>query len=274
MPPVKARPWSRSIIRWAGSKRLLLPALTDLIGGRPKRYIEPFCGSAALFFAMRPQAAVLGDLNADLIHAYTVLRRHPRILWRAVTALRSEDYYEIRGQSPEQLDNLSRAARFLYLNRYCFNAVYRTNRRGEFNVPRGTASGGVPSEILFYRCAVALRNSTLLCADFTRTIEGTTEGDVVYLDPPYDLASRQRYGEYGYGSFGRDDVHRLVSAVRMIDGRRAFFVLSYFDDPLLRAELASYRTITIDVPRHVAGFARARQRAHELLITNLKPLVS
>jgi DNA adenine methylase len=264
------RPWCRSVLRWAGSKRTLLPTLLSLVGGAHGRYIEPFCGSAALFFALRPSAAILGDTNRDLMETYAVLRRHPRQLHRAVTAHERSDYYRIRALDPSQLGSLERAARFLFLNRNCFNAVYRTNRKGHFNVPLGVRTGQVPSVREFYRCSIALRSANTICADFAATLASVRTGDVVYLDPPYDLATRQRHGEYGYGSFGRGDVTRLAAAIRAIVTRRAYFILSYFDDDAVRQEFQAFPTFSIRVSRHVAGFARGRRPARELLITNIR----
>src|SRR5207249_4249691 len=130
--------------------------------------------------------AILGDVNPELMNAYEMLRGHPWQLWRRATAFsqKASVYYVLRRVDPEGLSPLDRAARFIYLNRYCFNGVYRTNRRGQFNVPRGHSTGGIPPPQSFYRCSVALRAAALIRADFSTTLADAKAHDFVYLDPP------------------------------------------------------------------------------------------
>jgi DNA adenine methylase len=262
--------WSTSIIRWAGSKRSLLPILLSCVPPQFSRYVEPFAGSGTLFFALKPNRAVLGDLNGELIQTYAILRDHPRLLHRRTAALPNNDqcYYRVRRQSPTQLPRFEAAVRFLYLNRYCFNGVYRTNRNNEFNVPRGASTGSLPSEAAFYRAAIALRRAELRAGDFATTLADIQEGDFVYIDPPYDTASRPRYGEYGYGSFSSADLPRLVQALVNIDRAKAYFLLSYADTAPLRLLAQAWWQRRLIVRRHVAGFAEDRSRVRELLVSN------
>ena len=127
----------RPILRWAGSKRQLLPLLSSYWKGA-ERYVEPFAGSCCLFYRLGPEVALLADKNPELIEMYDVLRRHPKApLHQAVTSLHTAKwlYLQVRALRPADLTQLERAARFIYLNRNCFNGIYRTNLRGEFNVP-------------------------------------------------------------------------------------------------------------------------------------------
>lgn len=164
--------WAAPLLRWAGSKRKLVTLLRLAIPEGVKRYIEPFAGSACLFFATRPGAAVLGDINAELINTYDVVRKHPRRVARIVHAMprTKRQYYRVREVKPETLTAIERAARFVYLNRNCFNGVYRTDRQGNFNVPMGKKTGRVPTEVEFYRCSVALRNAELRQTDFQEAV--------------------------------------------------------------------------------------------------------
>src|SRR5215471_9721752 len=131
-------------LRWAGSKRQLLPRLASYWNHSYKRYLEPFAGSARLFFHLCPKSAILGDINQELIHTYEQLIRAPDDVISRVFSWRQNKsaYYKIRSLIPETLDKSSRAARFIYLNRYCFNGLYRTNLRGDFNVPYGGLKTG------------------------------------------------------------------------------------------------------------------------------------
>jgi DNA adenine methylase len=244
------------------------------MGAAPRiyeRYVEPFAGSACLFFALRPKTAVLGDINRELLHAYEVIRQHPRIIYRmASSESRSQRrYYAIRKLVPEKLSDIERAARFVYLNRYCFNGVYRTNRAGQFNVPRGKDMGAIPSEKMFYRCSVALRDCELRSNDFEDCLKDLKCGDFVYLDPPYSNSQRKIYGEYGYGVFAPMDHDRLAKLLKRVDKAGASFLLSYcVDDTLIAMLSRRWNVQRVSVRRNVSGFAHTRRTAEELLVSN------
>jgi DNA adenine methylase len=267
---VAGRLSQRPILRWAGSKRKLLPQLLGYVPSPCTRYVEPFAGSACLLLAVRPQAAVIGDINADLIEVYEVLRSCPDDLYTAVTSLpaSSEFYYALRGKNPALMTEIERAARFVYLNRFSFNGVYRTNARGEFNVPRGSATGSLPPREDFVGCAEILAQCQLCVGDFASTLGLVSEGDFVYLDPPYTTRSRPTYGEYGYGSFSAKDFSRLVEVTRKIVDAGATVLLSYSEDALSCDYFKSWRCLPLRVRRHVAGFARHRKIVREVLLTN------
>src|SRR6185295_4945248 len=137
----------RPLLRWAGSKRKLLPKLVHYWGTGFSRYIEPFVGSGALFYALAPAGAVLSDLNGELIDALTTTRNKPDAVYDVLVTLRrgNKSYYALRAQDAATISIVERAARFLFLNRYCFNGLYRTDRFGRFNVPYGaTKTGDIP----------------------------------------------------------------------------------------------------------------------------------
>ncbi len=266
-------PWSYSILRWAGSKRKLLPILMANIPYKYERYIEPFCGSACLFFALRPNQAILGDINDELIHCYKILRNHPFLLARTASEIPNTvlDYSEIRKQSPLELNPIDRAARFVYLNRFCFNGVYRTNKKGDFNVPRGTRTGAIPSATAFYRCSYALRKSVLLSMDFKDCLSQVRKGDFIYLDPPYATSEKLSIEEYGPDSFQHHDIERLINTLSRIDRVGATFLLSYEDsEDLLKLTPTHWSIGRIRVHRHVAGFSKHREIVGEALISNNK----
>lgn len=263
-------PWSPPILRWAGSKRKLVPTLMTNAPASYERYIEAFAGSACLLFALHPKNAVLNDINEQLIESYSVLRDHPRLLARGVHALPNtkKEYYRQRSLDTSKLQPLDRAIRFIYLNRNCFNGVYRTNRQGVFNVPRGKKTGSIPSEQEFYRCSVALRDTDLRALDFENCLADVKKGDFVYLDPPYSTSSRPRYGEYGYASFQPIDVTRLVGVLRTLDQRGAHFLLSYAGGKSVKRSFSEWFCKSIRVRRHVAGFVDHRTVVDEILVSN------
>jgi len=266
-------PWVNPLLRWAGSKRSLLPELSVRLPRPLKgRYLEPFAGSACLFFAARPKQAVLGDLNGELIDTYRAIRSHPRHVARAMHSweMDSDSYYEVRALDVEALSSVRRAARFLYLNRLCFNGVYRTNRAGLFNVPFGVRTGALPTEAHIYRCSVALRGVDLRAGDFDETTYDVGEGDFVYLDPPYTQDPKSAYGVYGYGSFSARDLDRVFGVLERIDAAGAGFLFSYAAIDDLSERLPRAWSITsATVPGRVAAATTSRIQRRELLISNV-----
>lgn len=245
--------------------------LREFVPAQFGTYIEPFAGSACLFFALQPQDAVLGDINAELIQTYRQLRRHPSKVYEAVSAFPRlpKTYYRIRDLDASNLSAFDRSVRFLYLNRNCFNAVYRVNKRGQFNVPFGTRTGNLPSVEEFRACGRVLKNARLVTADFEDVIDQAKVGDFLYLDPPYSKSVAGEPGLFGTGAFTRKDLTRLIAATTQAANRGVTFLLSFEYDDDLRKELSHVRVKEITAHRHVSGFTGARGRVAELLFTNL-----
>lgn len=262
-------------LRWAGSKRRLLPTLQSFCPQSFERYVEPFAGSACLFFLLQPRQAIIGDFNQSLIETYTAVARSPRAISNRLATFptTSDFYYSLRKQSPSCLTPIERAARFIYLNRFCFNGVYRTNRNGEFNVPRGTKTGQLPTYTELKECASVLSRASFVAGDFEETLAQATTNDFVYLDPPYSLATERNRGEYGYGGFSSVDMARLQRSLAGLHERGATFILSYRCTNQVRLMFAPWHQKTLTVRRHVAGFAVDRRNVRELLISNI-PLVA
>lgn len=263
---------SEPILRWAGSKKKLLPLLAAATPSRFKRYVEPFVGSAVLFLRLDAEEAILGDINTDLIDTYTTLRDHPHEIWDRVSSMSQDQdyYYELRSQNPVTLPNLDRAARFVYLNRFCFNGVYRTNRAGKFNVARGKGHLYIPDIEVFNGVARALRRADLHCGDFDAVVNKAECGDFLYLDPPYALGGKRDRGEYGMGSFRETDEGRLVDSIQRASARGVRVLLSYSPSPQVIENLPGWHVHELTVARNVAGFAGSRRRAEEILISNYR----
>lgn len=234
--------------------------------------MEPFAGSACLFFAIRPRHSILGDLNIELIHMYQTVRKNPEVVYGIMSSWDSgkTEYLRIRGLNPDSLAPYERAARFIYLNRFCFNGLYRTNKSGGFNVPYGgRKTGALPNIHLLRFCASALRKSRLMAADFRKTLSNVQRGDFVYLDPPYSVENRRVFKEYGAHSFGTEDLKDLGAQLCIIDQRRAHFVASYADCAEARRVFENWTTYRCQTRRNVAGFHKARRKQYELVATNL-----
>jgi DNA adenine methylase len=214
----KARPF----LKWAGGKTQLLPELTKHVPPTYGRYIEPMVGGGALFFHLRPEVAILGDLNEELINCYRVVRDEVEaVIGRLRRCLNEEEfYYRVRAQDPHELDTVCRAARTIYLNKTCFNGLYRVNKSGKFNVPFGRRRNPTICDEEGLRCAsAALQGVRLVAGDYKDILrEHAVVGDFVYLDPPYHpvggYADFKRFTkEFFYEEDHielRDEFHRLV----------------------------------------------------------------
>jgi DNA adenine methylase len=234
-------------------------------------YIEPFAGSACLFFDIEPGRAILGDLNRELVNSYRVLRDDPRAVLSILRGLIPDSgaYYRVREESPDDLPGAEAAARFFYLNRHCFNGLYRTNMKGKFNVPMGkTKNRPSLDEKLFLSASQMLSRAELVNADFEVTLSKANHGDFVYLDPPYISRSRRIFSEYLPNSFTDRDLDRLYDSLDDLDRRGVTFVITYSDGTEARKLLSKWKPQRWRARRHIAGFAAHRRFSYELIATN------
>jgi len=260
------------LLRWAGSKRQLLPVLSQFWNVRFSRYIEPFMGSACLFFALSPPRALLSDLNGDLVSTYSAVRDTPLEVHQSLRRipLGKESYYALRKSDPTTMSVADAAARFIFLNRFCFNGLYRTNLSGQFNVPFAPAkTGRLPTKDELHQYSARLRHARLLSGDFSKTLETVRAGDFVYLDPPFAVANRRIFRQYGPHTFGRTDLTRLSQYLDRIHCAGAHFVLSYAYCKEARQCFGKWSQRRVRLQRNIAGFSSNRKTAVELLVTNL-----
>jgi DNA adenine methylase len=216
-------------LKWAGGKRWLIRSYARLLSVPFDRYVEPFLGGGAVFFYLSPKNALLSDLNADLIDCYTAIKLHyPEVLkiLRRHQRLHSREYYYAervrrRRSLPE------RAAQFLYLNRTCWNGLYRVNRQGEFNVPIGTKSSVLLPTDDFNKTSLLLQSAELRSQDFEKTLDGVGEGDFVFADPPYSVKHNLNgFLKYNDSIFTWDDQIRLHNSLVKAKSRGARILLT------------------------------------------------
>ncbi len=265
----------RPILRWAGSKRQLLPLLRQYWSPDFERYVEPFCGSSALFFVIRPARALLADSNSHLIEFYEELRDDPVTLWREVTSIPQTPatYEALRTLVPARIAKARRAVRFLYLNRNCFNGLYRTNNSGQFNVPFAPSrTGAMPALADFINAADRLKTARLRSCDFGHTLRDVRNGDFVYLDPPFFVRARRVFRDYGPRRFLQQDIDRLGAHLDKLHARGAKFLLSFADCSEARKLAVNWIHRRVRVRRQIAGFADNRRFAYELIISNTAPI--
>lgn len=263
----------QTFLRWAGSKRRLVSRLKTHLPQQFERYVEPFAGSACLFFEIEPARALLGDLNSELVHTYdTICNSHHTVAHHLASMSASREfYYSLRSLDPAKLSPSFRTARFIYLNRFCFNGLYRTNLRGEFNVPFGAGScGTLPNAATLSGAARALRRAEIKCCSFEKLLETTRRGDFVYMDPPFSVRRRRVFREYGENLFSIHHLPLLKRWMKHLSRNGIPFVLSYADSKEGRELACGYACEVVMTRRNIAGFTHLRRRARELIITNQK----
>jgi DNA adenine methylase len=260
-------------LRWAGSKRRLLPVLKTFWTARHRRYVEPFAGSACLFFALKPSKAILGDLNPELISTYIEVKYRINAVLRELEKLppwNKEEYIRLRSLNPGGLAPPVRAARFIYLNRFCFNGIYRTNLKGQFNVPySGDRCGAVPADNIFRQCSRRLRGARIVNGDFEQVLKHAEKGDLVYMDPPYAVRARRVFREYDPSTFTHEDITRLRYWMERLNASGVNFVVSYAESDEADVLKKHFSYETVAVRRNIAGFAAHRSMTNEVLISNI-----
>lgn len=203
-------------LKWVGGKRWLPSRYGWLIPRQMKTYVEPFLGGGAMLFHLAPRTALISDVNSELIATYAAIKRD----WRKVEALLAQHqkrhsethYYRVR--SADTSDPLSRAARFLYLNRACFNGIYRVNLRGEFNVPKGSKTAIMLPDDDFQSVSEILKRCRILAQDFESTMSLAKAGDFVFVDPPYTVKHNNNgFIKYNQQLFSWDDQVRLRRSI-------------------------------------------------------------
>jgi DNA adenine methylase len=259
-------------LKWAGGKRWFVSRYLDLLPSEFNRYIEPFLGSGALFFAIRPHKAILADLNADLIATYSAIRED----WKPVVRILSEYhrehskdfYYSVRSSRPRTLHG--RAARFIYLNRTCWNGLYRVNLRGEFNVPMGTKERVLLGADDFCRASVLLKRAALIASDFGQVVCEAGRGDLIFADPPYVTAHSQNgFLKYNERLFSWTDQIRLRDALLGAKRRGAAIVATNADTPSIRALYREhFKIFSATRSSVIASDTRNRGRTSELIISS------
>jgi DNA adenine methylase len=226
-----------SFLKWAGGKRWLVNRYADLFPKNYERYFEPFVGSGSVFFALKPSRGQISDKNSELINLYKALKSSPNEVWRSLQrhALHHSDsyYYRVRASKPRS--EVGKASRMLYLNRACWNGLYRVNLQGEFNVPRGTKNTIVFEQDDFNGVAAALRNIGIRCGDFEKSIDAAENDDFLFLDPPYTVSHNNNgFIKYNESLFTWDDQVRLCQAVQRASDRGVKILLTNADHKPIR----------------------------------------
>lgn len=263
-------------IRYPGGKGRVLNFLLPRLAFpklAPSRFVEPFVGGGAVFFALSPRRALLSDINVELIDLYRGIRLYATDVWDVFRRLppTKEAYYTIRGWRRQELDLCARAARTLYLNRTCFKGMWRHNSDGQFNVGYGGEDRRwVVSKEGLVRVATKLRRARLMCADFEEVIDACEEGDLVFLDPPYRPGDREMgHDHYTCGRFTFDDHRRLAAALRRARHKRVRWAMTTSAHPDIVELFCRYHIVAMPTGTG-RRIGHLTQRCGEVLIRNYR----
>jgi len=260
-------------LKWAGGKRWFVAEHAELLRRDAHRYVDPFLGGGAVFFHVKPARAILSDLNGDLIETYQALRDEPREVWKNLRSHQrqhsKEHYYLVRQQRLR--NSARRAARFIYLNRTCFNGLYRVNRDGAFNVPKGTRDSVLLLTDDFETTAGILRSAFLTTRDFAETISECTEGDFLYVDPPYTVRhNKNSFLRYNEDIFSWSDQKRLADSLLRAAKQGACVLMTNANHTCIHNLYMDriWQRLTVGRLSLLASSANNRNATTELVVSN------
>ena len=262
-----------SFVKWAGSKVQVMDRIRQAIPRRFGTYYEPMVGSGTVWLKLNPKRAILGDVNAELINCFLVIRDHLEPMVRILGTHKNtaEHFAEVRAIDPNDLSPVERAARTIYLNKTCFNGLYRVNKSGRFNVPYGhIAWANTCDEHTLRKVHRRLQGVTVLQGDYEACVAGARRGDLVYFDPPYLSPGPKPTIFYAYQPrrFGEAEQRRLADLFRRLDRRSCHVVASNSDVPLVRELYRGFRVDVVATTRPMNCKTSRRKGWHEVLISN------
>ncbi len=274
---IKGKPF----VKWAGGKRQIINLLKKYIPDEYDTYYEPFIGGGALLFEMSPKKAVINDANKELMNVYECLKDAEKFdkMTRELNAYEREHseefYYKIRNLDRDKnkylkLADYKRAARTIYLNKACFNGLYRVNSKGEFNVPFGKKEriNTYEGQNLGIICGYLNYNDILiLSVDFEESVKDAKKGDFIYFDPPYD-SDTETFNSYTEDGFDKKEQYRLAKVFKDLDKRGCYVMLSNHNTKLVRELYKDYHIHLIEAKRNINSNGKKRGLVEEVIITN------
>jgi DNA adenine methylase len=267
-------------LKWAGGKLQLIKQFENLFPSSFNNYCEPFVGSGAVFFHiksnLRPDKVILSDINEDLINCFVAVRDSPceliELLFKHKNNHSRKYYYAIRSVENNRLDRLESAARLIYLNKSCFNGLYRVNSKGEFNVPFGDLQKPrIFDKNMILQASQLLQGVELQVMSFEKVLDFAERDDFVYLDPPYiPLSKTSSFTRYSKGDFSLKEQKRLSEVFRILDSRGCFVMLSNSDHPLVKELYGDYKkyTVVVRAKRMINSVGNRRGPINEIVVRN------
>lgn len=269
------------ILKWVGGKRQLLHEIIPLIPEEVSIYVEPFVGGGAVVFEYQPKTAIINDLNEELINVYKVIKESPEKLIEILTVHQennSKDYfYEIRALDrvedfSERLSNIERAARTIYLNKTCYNGLYRVNSKGQFNTPFGRYKNPkIVDETAIYAMSSYFNNNDIkiMNADYKEALKNLDNKSFVYFDPPYlPISASSSFTSYTENGFSLEQQVELKKQCDKLHEQGIKFLLSNSDHPFIKELYKDYHVKIIKAKRAINSKANKRGEINEVLVYN------
>lgn len=265
-------------LKWVGGKRQLMPAIKELIPKKHTDYYEPFIGGGAVLFELQPKKAIINDFNEELINVYQTIKENPEELILDLKTHKNESdyFYDLRALDREEsfknMSNIKKASRVIYLNKTCYNGLYRVNNSGEFNSPFGRYKNpNIVNETTIRAVSKYLNtnNITILNGDFETALKGIKKGDFVYFDPPYHpVSSSSNFTGYIQGGFDMYEQVRLRDLCNELNKKGVSFLLSNSATQFIEDLYKDYKISYVKANRSINSNAKKRGEIDEVLIRN------
>ena len=265
-------------LKWVGGKRQIIPAISKMLPKRIANYYEPFVGGGALFFHLQPKKAVINDFNEELINVYKIIKDNVEELIIDLKSHKNESdyFYNIRsldrGNEYSNLSNIQKASRVIFLNKTCYNGLYRVNSSGEFNSPFGKYKNPNIINEVTLRAVNRYLNSNkinILNKDFEEVVRSIKKGEFVYFDPPYDPVSKSsNFTGYVQGGFDMQDQIRLRDLCEKLNQKGVKFLLSNSATPFIEDLYKDFEITYVKANRFINSNANKRGEIDEVLVKN------
>jgi DNA adenine methylase len=268
-------------VKWAGGKRQLLPLLTARLPREYNDYYEPFIGGGALFFEVQPKHGIINDVNLELVTTYNAIKNSLEQITAKLSEMEKnhikspkEYFYEVRSWDRHSdwfiKDDVTKSARFIYLNKACFNGLYRVNSKGFFNVPFNNKIEIKSYDLKNLKNISQYLNDSctkILNEDFEVVCSNAKKGDFIYFDPPYDLLKEDTFDSYTKTAFGKEGQIRLAELFKELDRRGCYVMLSNHDTPFIRELYAGFKIELFQVKRMINSDSSKRE-GEEVIVRN------
>ncbi|MGH4038059.1 MAG: DNA adenine methylase [Sphaerochaeta sp.] len=274
----------RPLLKWVGGKRQLINSIIPLVPDTFSTYVEPFIGGGALFFALEPKKAIINDYNEELMNVYKVVRDNPEQLIEMLTVHKEnfskEYFYKVREYDRminyNKLSNIKKAARFIFLNKTCFNGLYRVNLKGQFNTPIGNyVNPNIVNETLIRDLSNYLNSNeiTMNTGNYVDSLKNLDKNSFVYLDPPYaPISYTSSFTSYTDKGFTKKDQQILKKECDKLIEQKIFFIQSNSDCEFIRnlyseKDKYEYKIINVNAKRTINSNGQRRGNVQEVLIS-------
>lgn len=265
-------------IKWAGGKRQLLDALGEYVPAQINTYYEPFVGGGALLFYLLPEKAVINDINKELINTYSFIKSNPDEFMKILSQLDNvpensfkEHYYTVREQYNSKIKNniydIEMAAMFVFVNKHCFNGLYRVNKQGYFNVPYNNSTSASFSKENISAISSYLQNTAILNGDFEAACQNAKKGDFVFFDSPYAPLNSSSFDGYTKAGFSEEEHIRLAKLFAELTAKGCKCLLTNHNTGLIQSLYSEYYIEEVNVFRHINSNP-SKRTGKEVIIRN------